>query len=244
MKVLIVTVAGMSSRFSNSIGKPVVKCLYHKNNIEESLLYTLLSQSRGFDKFVIVGGYKYDELCQEINAKFDEFSDKIVLVENTHYENYGSGYSLYLGMLRARELGADDIVFAEGDLFLDQETYNAVCKSEKSVISINDEAILANKAVALYIGEDNTVHYIYDTGHKALVIDEPFIAIYNSGQVWKFTDASAVGEVMDSMTEVDWQGTNLVFVEKYFQSIEKNDLEIIKFKKWINCNTIDDFNMI
>ena len=59
MKVLIITVAGMSTRFSRSVGKPVIKCLYHNKSLKDSLLYILLERSREFDYFIIVGGYRY-----------------------------------------------------------------------------------------------------------------------------------------------------------------------------------------
>ena len=55
MKVLIITVAGMSTRFSRSVGKPVIKCLYHNKSLKDSLLYILLERSREFDYFIIVG---------------------------------------------------------------------------------------------------------------------------------------------------------------------------------------------
>jgi len=244
MKVLIVTVAGISSRFSQSIGEPTIKCLFHKNSIEECLLYTLLEQSKDFDKYIIVGGYRYGELKSVLENEFTRFLEKIILVENEHYEDFGSGYSLFVGLMKAIEIKADDIVFAEGDLFLDKSDYSSVCKSKKSVITVNNEHILANKAVALYQDEAEKVHYIYDTGHKSLIINEPFIAIYNSGQVWKFSDEIVVKEVFSQMNDEDWQGTNLVFVEKYFQCVEKGDIEYIAFSKWINCNTVDDFNKI
>ena len=53
MKVLIITVAGMSSRFSQSVGKETIKCLYHEETMTESLLYTILSQSSLFDNSLL-----------------------------------------------------------------------------------------------------------------------------------------------------------------------------------------------
>ena len=64
MKALIVTVAGMSARFSRSAGEQIIKCLYHTNSMKESLLYTLLDDSSDIDYFIIVGGYRYEELCK------------------------------------------------------------------------------------------------------------------------------------------------------------------------------------
>ncbi|MDE6913302.1 MAG: hypothetical protein K2P35_06360, partial [Lachnospiraceae bacterium] len=95
MKILIVTVAGMSSRFSQSLGHSCLKCLYYENHIEDSLLYTMLHQDRTFDYYVIVGGFMYDDLKAAIEEEFKEFGDKILLVKNEHYADYGSGYSLY-----------------------------------------------------------------------------------------------------------------------------------------------------
>ena len=42
MKVLIITVAGMSTRFSQSVGAPCLKCLYHEGRAKDSLLYRML----------------------------------------------------------------------------------------------------------------------------------------------------------------------------------------------------------
>jgi choline kinase len=244
MRILIVTVAGIASRFSQSIGKPVVKCLYSNNSIKECLLYRLLNHKVEFDKYIIVGGYKYYELVDSIKLGFSEFSDNILLVNNEHYEEYGSGYSLYVGLKRAIAEGADEIVFAEGDLFVDSESYVKLCSNDKSVISCNRESIEADKSVALYFDEGKNVHYIYDIGHKSFSINEPFCGIYNSGQIWKLSNKGKLNEVIESMAENDWKGTNLVFIEKYFQSLSRNEIDIIYFKQWINCNTVNDFNLI
>lgn len=244
MRALIVTVAGMSSRFSQSLGRASLKCIYYCNTIEESLLYRLLSQPVQFDRYIIVGGYQFEELQRTIQNQFTKFLDKIILVNNKEYEKYGSGYSLYYGLKAAIELEADEVVFAEGDLFIDSESFVKTCTSEKSVITCNFEPILASKAVVLYYDEQNRVHYIYDTGHNALVIKEPFLAVYNSGQIWKFANFHLMKSTFDSIDEQNWQGTNLIFIEKYFRTLQRDEYEIIWFKKWINCNTISDFERI
>lgn len=244
MKVLIITVAGTSSRFSESIGEPCLKCIYSPSGIEGSLLYRMLHQPVGFDKYVIVGGYMYDSLKEAVERDFSEYKDKIVLVKNDKYIEYGSGYSLYKGIGAVIDTDVDEIVFAEGDLFIDTETFVKVCNSDKSVITCNNEDILANKAVAFYFDISNKVRYIYDTGHNALKIDEPFLSIFNSGQIWKFANIGHMRKVYEKMKEEDWQGTNLVFIEKYFSTLDIKEYDILKFKHWINCNTIQDFEKI
>ena len=172
--------------------------------------------------------------------------EKIILVNNEKYAEYGSGWSLYLGINAVFEkygTSFDELLFAEGDLFVDDESFAEVASSKESVITINSEAIKAKKAVALYYDLNEVPHYIYDTSHGQLVINEPFTAIYNSGQIWKFTDSELLKQVTDSIPESGHEGTNLVLINEYFQTLAKNgkNINVIPMKTWINCNTINDF---
>lgn len=241
MKILIVTVAGMSTRFSESMGEPCLKCLYYRKNIKESLLYQMLHQYREFDKYVIVGGFKYNELAETIEKFYSDYANKLVLVNNKYYDKYGSGYSLYLGMQAALEYTPDEIMFAEGDLFVDRDSFNRVVMNDKSVITVNSETINAKKSVVFYLNTEERVRYIYDVKHNELEISEPFIEIYNSGQIWKFVDYERIRQVFLDMYIEEWYGTNLVFVQKYFSEISRKQYDVIRFNKWINCNTINDF---
>lgn len=240
MKILIVTVAGTSSRFSESLGQPCLKCLYCKNSIEESLLYNMLHQEE-FDCYVIVGGFMYDALKSAIENEFNEFEGKMILVKNDHFSDYGSGYSLYLALQQIQGMHFDEVIFAEGDLFVDKESFQKVCDTATNVITCNTDPILASKAVAFYFDKDYAIHYIYDTGHSILEIKEPFQGIFNSGQIWKFADADRLKKVMQGITEKEWQGTNLVLIQEYFGSLAKSDFDIVTFKKWVNCNTVSDY---
>ncbi len=241
MKILIVTAAGMSMRFSKSIGRTCLKCLYYQDNIRESLLWFLLHQEEEFDQYIIVGGFMFDELCKAVQSDFYDLNDKIILMNNEEYCRYGSGYSLYIGLKTAIKAGFDELIFLEGDLFFDQDSFQRIYDSPKSVITSSPEEILADKAVVFYFNKNHKIHYIYDTNHSMLEIREPFLGVFNSGQVWKFSRPDLVKSVFDSMDQKEWEGTNLVFVEKYFQSLNFNEYEIIRFSKWINCNTISDF---
>lgn len=238
MKVLIVTVAGLSSRFSESLGRPCLKCLYHGKSSTESMLYRLIHMY-DFDRYIIVGGYRYEELVKAVEELCGEKRDKILLAENTKYAEYGSGYSLYLGLLEALKLDFSEIVFAEGDLLVDRKTFEEVCETPADILTVNREPILANKAVACYFDLHNKIHYIYDTNHNYLEIGEPFTAIYNSGQIWKFAQPELLRKMAASMKEDDWKGTNLVLVQTYFEESEKTDVKV--FKKWVNCNTVQDY---
>lgn len=244
MKILLITVAGISSRFSQSIGKPCLKCIYYRKSIEESLLYRMIHQSEEFDRYVIVGGFHYDELRSVLKQSFPEYREKIILVQNEKYAEYGSGYSLYLGLKQIMDLPFSQIVFAEGDLYIDHNSFMKVCQTNKDVITCNKEAILANKAVAFYYDQQCKIHYIYDTQHNALQINVPFLGIYNSGQIWKFSQPERLRRILGELDEKDRQGTNLIFIQKYFEDLDKVDYEIVRFDKWINCNTIVDFDLM
>ena len=247
MRVFLTTVAGSATRFSESIGKPTVKCIYNREDPAKTLLNHMLIQAKDYDLFVVVGGFLINELEDYINNNLpSEFSEKVMLVNNEQYAEYGSGWSLYLGLDAALKIYGKDItevLFAEGDLFVDDESFSSVAGTKNSVITINSEAIKANKAVALYYDLENVPHYIYDTAHGQLKIDEPFTAVYNSGQIWKFTDIELLTDLVLNGDPERFTGTNLVLINEYFQKLAKNGetIDIISMKTWINCNTINDF---
>lgn len=244
MKILIVTVAGLSSRFSESLGYTCLKCLYHEKGIEESLLYRMLHQDVDFDYYIVVGGFRYEDLEAAVGQDFPDLRDKILLVRNLHYADYGSGYSLYLGLKKLLEMDFEEAVFAEGDLYVDRECFRRIYNSPSNVITCSREDILACKAVAYYFDQNYGIHYIYDTAHGSLEIKEPFLGIFNSGQIWKFADAVHLRQSFESLSEKEWQGTNLVFIQRYFGTLEKHEYSVVTFDKWINCNTISDYKKI
>lgn len=240
-KSLIITVAGLSSRFNRDTETPVLKCLYHKETPHYSLLYQQIYKVYdAVDEIIIVGGYKFDDLLEFIKNELNPFKSKIKEIYNDHYLDFGSGYSLLKG-LEAVSDSADEVLFIEGDLFFDRESVRCLINSAKDVITINNEPIRADKAVAVYVDTSHFLHYIFDTQHSYLEIDKPFLAIYNSGQMWKFKDLSRVRVICDQLTQEQKQGTNLEIIQKYFGCIDYDYLEIVQVKNWRNCNTVDDY---
>lgn len=241
MRSLIITVAGTSTRFNRNTAVDVLKCLYSIEGAGNTLLYQQISKVYdSIDEILIVGGYQYDTLVEFINDELGGFRPKIKVVYNDHYLDYGSGFSLLKG-IEAVSRQADEIVFIEGDLFFDKESVLRIIDSQKDVISINDEAIRAEKAVAIYMDASGFPHYIYDTCHSCLQIDEPFLAIYNSGQMWKFLNAKKVRKICEELAPEQRQGTNLVIVQNYFGAINEKSLDVVPVKVWRNCNTVDDY---
>lgn len=241
MKSLIITVAGMSSRFNKDTKEDVLKCLYYEDKLENTLLSLQVHKTVDLvDEIIVVGGYKYDDLVAFIRDHMKDVNKKMKVVYNEHYHDYGSGYSLIKGIEVVSDQ-TNEIVFIEGDLFFDTESVEMIINSSKDVISVNNEPILSNKAVALYFDAYNHPHYIYDTSHSCLEIHEPFTAIYNSGQMWKFCNPTRVREICQFLTPEQEQGTNLEIVQKYFGAYLKTQLDIVRVNLWYNCNTVADY---
>jgi CTP:molybdopterin cytidylyltransferase MocA len=241
MKSLIITVAGMSSRFNKDTKEDVLKCLYYEDTPANSLISLQVHKCVDLvDEIIVVGGYKYEDLESFIRKEMKDVNKKMKLVYNDHYHDYGSGYSLLKGIEAVSE-NVDEIIFIEGDLFFDSKSVKEVISSPKDVISVNNDPILSNKAVALYFDAQNYPHYIYDTSHFCLEIHEPFTAIYNSGQMWKFQNPTRVKEICKFLTPEQEQGTNLEIIQKYFGTYKNSQLDIIRVNLWFNCNTVADY---
>ena len=243
MKVLIVKVAGISSRFNRDTSRNVLKCLYYEDSPTHSLLYQIVCKVLDFERVIIVGGYLYDELVMYAEKYLSNLGPQIELVYNAHYKDYGSGYSLIKGVERVPEV-ANEIIFVEGDLYFDNESFSLVKKSLYDVITVNHEFITSEKAVALYVDEIDKVHYIYDTNHSLLSIPSPIKAIYNSGQIWKFTSLSKLNSVISLLSPKQIQGTNLEIIQAYFDNIPVSDLNFIALNTWFNCNTVADYQKV
>lgn len=243
MKTIIITVAGTSTRFNKDTDIPTLKCLYHDGDPRHSLLYQILDKARDFDEYIIVGGYLFEQLENFINRNLNEFKERIHLVFNPEYSNWGSCYSLKLGIANANP-SSSEIFFVEGDLFFDLSDFNSMKSCGHDAVSINHEPILANKAVVFYISSEGKIKYLYDTSHKSLEIKEKFTAIYNSAQIWKFTDIKKLKGIASGTSEEEEKGTNLIIIQKYFGMMTENDYKIIPFKIWYNCNTVSDYNNV
>lgn len=241
MKSLIITVAGMSSRFNRDTKEDVLKCLYYEDTPANSLISLQVHKAFAHvDEIIVVGGYKYEDLKCFIREEMKDVNSKMKLVYNDHFSDYGSGYSLLKG-LEVVSSSASEIIFIEGDLFFDAESVEKIITSSKDVISVNYDPILSNKAVALYFDDQNYPHYIYDTSHSCLEIPEPFTAIYNSGQMWKFMNPTRVRDICQSLTPEQEQGTNLEIIQKYFGVYRSSQLDIVRINLWYNCNTVADY---
>ncbi|MDE5870848.1 MAG: licC domain protein [Muribaculaceae bacterium] len=243
MRTLIVTVAGTATRFNRDTDEPALKCLYNIGGAKNTLLYQILSKASDFDEFIIVGGYLYGKLEAFVNSELGEFRDRIKLVFNPEYSTFGSGYSLILGIQNSNPQ-SDEVIFVEGDLYFDNTDFERIKQSEKNVFTVNHEPITAKKAVVVYENEEGYLRYLYDTSHSYLRITEPFLAVYNSGQVWKFMDIVKLFRVVSELSAEQTKGTNLEIIQGYFGDLKPDQYEMVEFSVWHNCNTVKDYETV
>lgn len=242
MKTAVITAAGISGRFNEGVpeSEKQLKVIYGGG--ERTLLYNLVWKCLFADKIIVVGGYKFDDLKEYLAGLKPELRDKISLVYNSQYEALSSGYSLYLGLAEAFKYSSDEILFIEGDLDVDRESLDNVIKSDKSVLTYNFEPIYANKAVVLYKDGSGKFRYAFNSSHGMLEINEPFSCIFNSGQIWKFTDIEKLKAANDNFFTKEKNGTNLRIIQNYLDYGAEADL--IGLKRWTNCNTREDYGQI
>ena len=241
MRSLIITVAGKATRFNKDLSSPTLKCLYYEGNYKNSLLYQIIEKAEVVDEIIIVGGYLFDDLVSFIETHSFPDKHRIKIIYNEHYITKGSGWSLYLG-IREVSHSSEEIIFVEGDLYYSKEDFDKICQCENNVLTINREPILASKAVVVYINLKNEVKYLYDISHNFLEINEPFLAIFNSGQIWKFKNYNKLINILEGLDSHLLSGTNLVIIQKYFESIRYSEINFIDLFTWINCNTVNDYN--
>jgi len=237
----VITAAGMSTRFSRELGRDALKCIYTDGGPEDAILHRLVTQGLNLKlgPIIVVGGYKMNEVVEFFTAHLNHPS--VCLIENPLYRR-GSLYSLYLGLVEAlQDPSVTEIVFAEGDLLVDAPSLERVIRSRLDVATSCPEPITALRSVALYVSDTDRVRYVYDTQHETLRIPEPFRAIYNSGQVWKFKNIGLLRSICDRVTPGRYDDTNLGVIQEYFDSIPASQTELIPFSIWHNCNTPNDY---
>lgn len=248
MEIAVITVAGISSRFNEGVPKEDkrLKAIYYESDRTCTLLYHLIEKCMFVDKIVIVGGYKYEDLkayCDELPGAMKA---RLALVYNEHYADRASGYSLYVGLKEIfdRFEDVEKVVFVEGDLDIDKDSFCKVIDAGSNVLTYNFEPIYAKKAVVLYRDADERFRYAFNSSHGLLKIDQAFSVILNSGQMWKFTDVEKLKAANENFGETENDGTNLRIIQNYIDLCDTESFELVSLSRWTNCNTREDYRQI
>ncbi len=244
MKIAIITIAGISSRFNDGVdeNKKILKCLYTETDKEDTLLYQLMKKCSYADKILLVGGYKFEDLSDFYRNELLKEFPNVILVLNEHYSDLSSGYSLYLGIQEALKYNPSEILFVEGDIDVDNASFARVVSADKSVLTYTYEPIYSNKAVVLYKDDKDQYRYAFNSSHGLLTIDSAFSCILNSGQTWKFTEVDKLRISNDKFLDTDKSDTNLRIIQSYLDS--GVEIDLVPLNRWTNCNTRDDYRKI
>ncbi len=248
MKIAVITVAGLSSRFNEGIAEneKKLKCIYFDGDEKDTLLFHTLEKVSYADKIVVVGGYRFDDLKDYIDKVLSEaVRKKIMLVNNEHYFDLASGYSLYVGLNEAFDnfSNIEEVLFIEGDLDIDKASIELVINEKNSVLTYNNELIYSKSAVVLYQDKNDCFKYAFNSSHGMLLIDEPFKCILNSGQLWKFTDIDVLKKANEEFGKKHKEETNLKIIQDYIDRY-KGKISLVNLKRWTNCNTRENYNHI
>lgn len=243
MKYAVITVAGQSTRFNEGERDKRLKAIYFEDEPKDTLLWRLVQKTEHWaDCIILVGGYQYEALTDYAGRYLPGQKEKIRFVRNVEYGTLQSGYSLYLGLQEAfRGKDASEILFLEGDLGVDAPSLQRVMDAGHSVLTVNREPIHADRAVVLYQDGNGRYHYVFNAEHGLLRIDEPFSAVFHSGQVWKFDDVKLLEECCGAFADTDRSGTNLEIIQSYLDGLGGRKVEMIIFERWLNCNTRADY---
>lgn len=248
MKTVIITAAGISSRFNEELPESdkQLKAIYYEDDENDTLILHLLLQSSYADRIIVVGGYKYADLEQYVKKTVPEkLAKKVTLVYNPRFADLASGYSFYVGLMEAfKDSGLTEILFVEGDLYIDDVSFRKVSEAESDVLTYNREPIYANKAVVLYRNGQGQYQYAFNSEHGLLSINEPFSLIMNSGQMWKFTDIDVLKKASNIFYNEIPQETNLKLIQEYVNRAPGDKIKVIGLEQWVNCNTREDYQQI
>ncbi|MDR2491725.1 MAG: hypothetical protein LBD20_10030 [Spirochaetaceae bacterium] len=236
-RIFLTTIAGLSRRFN----RETAKAIYYENGALNTLLYEQCVKAQSCDKIIIAAGFQYDAVMRYKNKYLVPRFNNIELLFNPYFADYGSGYSLYLALKEAEKYNPGEIIFCEGDLYVDAKSFSKVVTPKTDVLTVNVLPIEAEKSVVVYEDCSHRYKYVYDTGHKALMLPEPFLAVYNSAQIWKFCDMERLFALVHSLPTASFTGTNLDLINAYFKNIHAEHISRITMHHWINCNTIDDY---
>lgn len=241
MRAFITTAAGRSTRFNQGCGEPVLKCLYRTGETDECILHRLLRQAvgAGCDRLIVVGGYFYEALREAVDRFAADSGRRVELVFNPRWSDSGSMYSLYYGVEAA--VGASEVLFCEGDIITDDESFRRLAAADGDAFAIALEPIFADRAVVAYQGSDDRLHYLYSTGHGAITFPGSVKAVFHSAQGWKIGDGETFARMNARLTEEERVGTNLVLLERYLTRVPVGALTPVVMRRWINCNTRADF---
>ena len=109
----------------------------------------------GIKKFIIVVGYKGDNLINYLNEKYKNDKDiEFVFINNTVYDKTNNIYSLYLAK---DSFMKDDTILLESDLIFDKEIVKKIVENKNPNVATVAKYASWMDGTVVNVGEDNVI---------------------------------------------------------------------------------------
>ncbi len=132
------------------------------------------------NKFIIVIGYKGEELKQYIKTTYVNAGIEFVFVENKDYATTNNIYSLWLAR---EEMIKDDTILLESDLIFDNSTIFEIVKNpNKNVVAVDKYQEWMDGTVVLL--ENNEIKQMLS---KKMMVNELISRYYKTVNIYKFS---------------------------------------------------------
>lgn len=247
MKNVVITCAGGSTRFSNSVNAPVHKSIYKAKDQVRCLLEwqidTALS-SKNVNKIIVVVGFQNTQVEDFVKSTYGN-DERIVIVNNELWSTTGSNLSMCLGLLACKNTKADSILCVEGDLYASNFRDLIDTPSTTSFLSTTNghSTIDSNVDVLGIISKTSTgfqTSFEYSTNHSVFENINFYnaVTLFPSGQMWELATEKINFDIVAKSAEIFPNKTNLEVLQHFSYS----ELPMIPFilTDWINCNTITE----
>ena len=249
----LILAAGVGSR----MGRSTHKCLTQINGKEFiKLQMEKLMNAYNIGKFFIVVGHKATEIEEALGDEF--MGAPIQYVFNGHYEDYGSGYSLMLGLRAMSESSfrSCDLVVTEADCLVPQEAYESL-KCDSGSRCLVGPKVDIHKSVLVTVHaddpeEEEVSSFCYDRTHRNVFsqLKPDHRPVGESIQTWYFNN-DVLGKYLGkarNMVDIPFfcrEASNLSVMNHLLME----DYDILKMKvvwyegTFINLNTPADIQL-
>jgi len=224
----IILAAGMSKRLQK-LTQTIPKSLLNINGLCPMELHLKTFLQLDFDKVYIVIGYLGEKIVNKFGDKYKNL--KIEYVWNKEYEKSGSGYSLYLGLLKVDSF---PIICMDADLFYEQKIIENIYNGETESLLVSAHECDA-EAVKVYVNGNRIVKLSKEFDYNEQILGESVGIFKLSKEGYDELLNYMESFVKKNFKLFEWEDTlNGIFKKVYFKPIVVNN-------KWIEIDFEEDF---
>lgn len=247
MKDIVITCAGGSTRFSNSVNAQAHKSIYKADGQVRCLLEwqidTALS-SENVNKIIVVVGFLHTQVEEFIKSKYPN-NDRIVIVDNKQWSSTGSNLSMCLGLLACKDTKAHSILCVEGDLYasnfkelIEAKSTGSFCATTNGHSTIDSNVDVLGIVSKTSVGFQTSFEYSRNHSAFDYIYFYDVVTLFPSGQMWEIATPNIDFDKVAKSAELFPNETNLEILQHF--SFRRSPMAPFELKDWINCNTITE----